>query len=116
MGYLTRPSPAPVSRSFTVLSFSLEGVDEATAGVPHDVFVPDQIVVNRGDTVTITFINTEDVAEDHTFTMAAPYAANMVLGMGERDSFTFTANTPGVFAYLCTFHQPTMTGYLIVLG
>ena len=27
----------------------------------------------------------------------------------------FVATTAGLYAYLCLFHQPTMTGYLTVL-
>ena len=40
----------------------------------------------------------------------------VVLGQGQNATITFTASWAGVFPYRCTFHQPTMTGYLVVIG
>ena len=115
-GWLGNPKPAAQSREFWVLSVALPFNDSAPGMPPHDYFAPDRIVVNQGDTVTVHVINTEEKPERHTFTMEAPYTVNKDLGMGERADIAFTASTPGVFAYRCTYHQPTMTGYLVVLG
>lgn len=104
-----RSAPTPQDREFNVYPVVLQGV-------PGDSFSPDRIVVNKGDRVTINFHNTETVAEPHTFTMGSPYATDMEVTNGNNDTFGFTASTVGVFAYRCRFHQPTMTGYLVVLG
>lgn len=116
MSYALQPaSPAPQTLDFYVMTIALAFNDTAV-GIPHDAFVPDLIVVNRGATLRIHFYNTEDKPEAHTFTMAAPYAVDHVLDMLENVTFTISATTAGVFAYRCTIHQPSMTGYLVVQG
>ncbi len=114
-GYLSRPAPAAQAREFHVFTVVL-GFNDTLVGLPHDGFSPDQITVNRGDSVTIHFYNTEDEAERHSFTMAAPYAMDRDLNWQENVTFTFTANTAGMFQYWCKYHLPSMVGYLVVLG
>ena len=114
-GSLAKSRPAAQAREFYVFSTVLP-FNDTMVGVPHDYFAPDRITVWQGDTVTIHFYNTEDEPERHTFTMQAPYALNKDLAMNEHVDITFVANTVGSFAYTCTYHLPTMTGYLIVLG
>lgn len=114
-GFLARPQPTPQVREFWVFSVVLP-FNDTMVGLSHDYFAPDRIVVNRGDTVTIHFYNTEDAPERHTFTMDAPYSVNKDLAMGEEADINFVASMVGTFAYRCTYHQPTMTGYLVVLG
>lgn len=115
-GYLGKPAaPAPVTREFFLFTDSMT-FNETKVGVSHDIFNPNRIIVNRGDAVLIHYYNLEDQPEDHTFTMEAPYEMNYVVHMNERVNITFVASTPGIFAYRCTYHQPTMTGYLVVLG
>ena len=113
-----RASPTPQSRTFYVFSTVL-GFNETLEtqwGLPHDSFYPDTIVVNKGDDVTIKFYNTEDEAEDHTFTIGAPYNQNVLVAQGNMGPLHFKASTAGVFEFQCTLHQPTMTGRFIVLG
>ncbi len=117
--YFTRPPPAPVSREFYLFTSTANFNDtllEQTFGrsIPHDIFLPDTLTVNKGDTVLIHFYNTEDEAENHTFTMNAPYTVDKNIAMQTRANITFVANTPGLFTYYCRFHEPTMTGYLRV--
>ena len=114
-GTLAKSRPAAQAREFYVFSTVLP-FNDTMVGVPHDYFAPDRITVWQGDTVTIHFYNTEDEPERHTFTMQAPYTVNKDLAMNERVDITFVANTVGSFAYTCTYHLPTMTGYLVVLG
>ena len=102
------------SRVFWVFTVVLP-FNESEAGLPHDYFAPDRITVYQGDNVTIHFFNTEDAPEDHTFTMEAPYTINRVLPYNATTSFSFTASTAGIFAFRCAYHQPTMTGWLVVL-
>jgi len=116
-GYLANPKPAqqaPQAREFWVFSVVLP-FNGTAVGLSHDYFAPDRIVVNKGDTVTIHFYNTEDEPEAHTLTIGAPYNINKVLAMNATTTFSFTASTAGIFPYLCTYHQPTMTGWLVVL-
>ena len=108
------PQIAPQTREFTVVSTTANFDDDAV-GVPHDIFVPTQLVVNQGDKVIIHFINTEDKPENHTFTIAA-YSINVDLGMLQKQDITFTATQAGVFPFTCTYHLPTMTGQLVVLA
>ncbi len=110
----------PQTRTIRLFNNSLD-FNETVFGISHDIFSPDRITVNRGDTLVIHYVNIEDVPESHTFTMGisiapGPYKINEVVPQGKNVTITFIANIPGVFAYVCTFHQPTMTGYLTVLG
>jgi len=129
-GYLARPSdsggfwssaPTPQTRVYYLFSGVMgPPFDEVAVGQPPDILFPDTITVNRGDTVTIHVYNTEDATEvpteHHTFTMGAPYARNVDLDAGENTTITFVANTAGIFQWQCTFHPPTMVGWLTVLG
>lgn len=116
-GYLSRSAPAAQEREFYVLTVVLGFNDSFVEGLPpHDGFSPDQITVNRGDTVKIHFYNTEDEQERHSFTMAAPYTMDHDLDWKQNETFSFTATTAGMFQFWCKYHLPSMVGYLIVLG
>ncbi|MHB8604905.1 MAG: cupredoxin domain-containing protein [Thermoplasmatota archaeon] len=110
----TATGEPPQTREFNMFNVALD-FNETTVGLPHDTFAPDHILVNQGDTVLIHYRNVEDTNEPHTFTMTAPYAVNDVVQAGHEANITFVASTPGIFAYRCTFHQPIMTGYIVVL-
>jgi plastocyanin len=109
------PGQAPEKREFYLFTDSIS-FNETRLGVPHDIFSPDRMVVNKGDTVIIHYYNLEDVPENHTFTMTAPYAMNYVLRMNQNVTIQFVVDSPGIFAYRCTLHQPTMTGYIAIIG
>ncbi|HII40072.1 MAG TPA: hypothetical protein HA326_02525 [Thermoplasmata archaeon] len=106
---------AAENRVFWVFTVVLPFNDSAPGMPPHDYFAPDRITVYQGDNVTIHFFNTEEEPEDHTFTIGAPYNINKVLPYNATTTFAFTASTPGIFPYECLYHQPTMTGWLVVL-
>ena len=90
--------------------------DEAKLGVPVAVYTLTNIIVHKGDNVTIHFYNTADEAKDrHTFTMQSPYKTNHDLAGGENATFTFKADTVGGFTYYCTYDLPSMIGHLEVL-
>lgn len=117
-GYLagTRPAThAPESREFWVFTVVLPFNDSAPGLPSHDYFAPDRMTVFKGDSLTIHFFNTESEPENHTFTMDAPYAMNHVLPYNATTTFSFTASVSGIFPYRCLYHQPTMTGWLVVL-
>ncbi len=120
--FVRGPLPAPQDRTFYLFTTVL-GFNDTQAGIvfgtsiPHDYFAPDRITVNRGDNIVIRYYNTEDEPEDHTFTMTySKYNFDSTLHFQQVMNFNFTADTPGVFTYRCTLHEPTMTGYLVVLG
>ena len=90
--------------------------DEAKLGLPVAVYTLTNIIVHKGDNVTIHFSNTADEVKDrHTFTMQAPYKMNHDLAGGENATFTFKADTVGGFTYYCTYDLPSMIGHLEVL-
>lgn len=97
-------------------------VDEHLAEVgeiPPDMFSQDTIVVRQGDKVKIHFYNLEPVEtqEHHTFTINDPtYKIHHDVNAGENSLIEFTASENGIFEYICTYHQPTMRGELVVLS
>ncbi len=114
-GSVLRPKHANETREFWVYTIVLP-FNETQVGRSHDYFAPDRITVFQGDTVKVNFYNTEDEPENHTFTMTSPYGAvNKELPFNKTTTFSFTANVAGIFPYRCTIHQPTMTGWLVVL-
>ena len=48
-------------------------------------------------------------------TRGGPYNVNLNLGQGKNGSISFVANEPGIFRYYCEYHEPTMSGQLVVL-
>lgn len=90
--------------------------NETKLGVPVAVFSLTNIIVHKGDNVTIHFYNTAEEASDrHTFSMQSPYKMNYDLAGGENKTFTFKADTVGGFTYYCTYDLPSMIGHLEVL-
>jgi len=37
------------------------------------------------------------------------------LGQGKNGSTSFVAKDPGIFRYYCEYHEPTMSGQLVVM-
>jgi plastocyanin len=112
--------PASSNKTFYVFSAEVaEGFNETAAKIPGDIYSLPIIVVNRGDSVTVHFYNTEEkeeTVEKHSFTMdAQPYSVNIDTAPGESGNATFTAGQEGIFPYYCKYHLPTMTGQLVVL-
>jgi plastocyanin len=109
--------PASSNKTFYVFSAEVEGLDEATTGIPVDIYTPPVIVVNVGDNVTINFYNTEEETEErHSFTIdAQPYSVDIDIAGGESGNASFTADQEGIFPYYCKYNLPTMVGQLVVL-
>jgi plastocyanin len=90
--------------------------NESKLGVPVAVFTLTNIIVHKGDNVTIHFINPSDEKEDrHTFSMQSPYKMDHDLAGGENTTFSFKADTVGGFTYYCRYDLPSMVGHLEVL-
>jgi plastocyanin len=90
--------------------------DEDKLRVPVAVFTLTNIIVHKGDNVTIHFINPSDEKSDrHTFSMQSPYKMDYDLAGGENVTFNFKADTVGGFTYYCRYDLPSMIGHLEVL-
>lgn len=76
------------------------------------VWQPAQIVVNQGDEVTLEFVGINGAA--HATTIAA-FGQRFTLKRGEVNRVTFTADKAGIFGIVCSTHQPSMSGELIVM-
>lgn len=72
-------------------------------------FGPATLTVKRG--TTVTWINKDGDAHTVTAVGAKPPFASNPLDTG--DSFSFTFNQPGTYAYFCKIH-PTMKGVVVV--
>jgi plastocyanin len=106
-----------MTRDFYIFSIVDENIDEDALGIPPDQFSQTQITVRKGDTVRIHFYNLEPVEtqEHHSFTIQnAPYEMNYDLNAGEDVVIEFEATQRGIWEYICTYHEPTMKGQLVV--
>tara|TARA_B100000745_G_C20140221_1_gene390903 strand:- start:1436 stop:1873 length:438 start_codon:yes stop_codon:yes gene_type:complete len=77
-------------------------------------FSKNELRVNKGDTVRITFVNGGGV---HNFVIDAFAASTSVLQMGEEETIEFVADRAGTFQYYCSVgnHRDLgMVGELIV--
>jgi hypothetical protein len=72
---------APGSKGNEYYIFTQDlNANESKLGVPVAIFTLTNIIVHKGDTVTIHFYNTADDKEDrHTFTMQSPYKMDYLL-------------------------------------
>ncbi len=130
-------APTSTNKTFYLFNTELEGLDEATAGIPHYIYSLPVIVANRGDSVTVNFFNIAETEEEeeeeteeegtveeeeteeegrHSFTIdTPPYSVDIDTAAGESGNVTFTADQEGIFQYYCKYHPPTMRGQLVVL-
>ncbi len=105
-----------IKREFWLFNSNIPDFNETKMAMPHDVYSMPSIIVNKGDTVVIHFFNTEPKGGDHhSFTISDnAYNINVEVSPRENKTITFDATTAGIFPFICTFHQPTMKGQLIV--
>jgi plastocyanin len=105
-----------ITREYWLFNSNIPGFNETKMAMPRDVYSMPTMTVNKGDTVVIHFFNTESEGGDnHSFTISDnAYNINVVLHPGENKTITFNADTAGIFPFICTFHQPTMKGHLLV--
>ena len=114
----TKETYIPQTRDVYIFTQVDEHIEEGL-DIPPDMFSQDTIVVRQGDKVKIHFYNLEPVEtqEHHTFTINAPaYKTHNDINAGENTVIEFTATKSGIFEYICTYHQPTMKGELVVLS
>ncbi len=105
---LTEPAEQSVAAPGAEEKFGAFNMVVSVAG-----FVPDEIVVTKGDVVQIRLTAT---GGDYDFSM--PYKGLYVLvPEGEMKQITFGINTAGTYGFMCRDYCPdkTITGQLIVL-
>ena len=91
-----------------------DDVKEFTITGSNFSFSDEEIRVNEGDTVRVTFVNSEGT---HDWKLDEFGAATKVLNGGGQDTVEFVANKKGSFEYYCsvgTHRQMGMKGTLIV--
>ena len=119
VSYLSRPSPAPQTRDIYLFAVDQNFNFSLTKGLTSDyIYSSSLIAVNMGDTVRIHFYNPTD--KTHSFTIATPYANDVVVAAEsatiQNATIAITASQAGSFAFHCKFHQPQMTGTILVQG
>lgn len=73
---------------------------------------PGFVVARQGERVTLEIIGIN--GEEHVSSLP-PYVQSFTVKRGQVTRVTFTADRAGLFPILCAIHQPSMTGYLVVL-
>jgi plastocyanin len=105
----------PSNKTFYVFTAEVANLNETKLGIKKDIFTLPIMVVNKGDYVTVHFYNLETVGGDrHSFTIQEPYNIDKDLGPGENGIISFKADHEGIFQYFCKYHEPAMTGQLVV--
>jgi len=83
----------------------------------YDKFFPQTIIVQKGDSVKLVIMNTDEV--DHGFAIDA-YGINKPIKSLETVTIEFVADKPGIFEFYCSIPcgegHSEMTGQLIVLS
>jgi plastocyanin len=85
------------------------GTDEGEALL----FIPDEISVQTGLEVSLTFVNESTVPHNLVFGEPIGAATDTIVAAGESQTITFTAPEPGDHVFVCTLH-PGMDGVLHV--
>jgi Cupredoxin-like domain len=73
---------------------------------------PATIVVQQGEAVTLEIVGIN--GDVHPSTIPG-LAESFVVKRGELTRVTFTPRTPGLYPLICTKHQPSMQGTVVVL-
>ena len=81
--------------------------EDATVKIDNFTFVPAQLTVKGG--TTVTWRNEDDIP--HTVTSATRLFKSKALDTD--DSFSFTFTEPGTYEYFCSLH-PRMTATIVV--
>lgn len=74
--------------------------------------MPNQLIVNQGDEVTIDFVGINGAM--HAAVLAG-YDKRFVVKRGQTTRVSFTADRAGVFPIDCANHRPSMVAEVVVL-
>lgn len=73
---------------------------------------PGFVVAREGEQVTLEIIGINGA--EHVSSLP-PFVQSFTVKRGQITRVTFTASRAGLFPIVCVSHQPSMTGYLVVL-
>ena len=77
------------------------------------VFSPSQVIVRKGDRVTLKILGINGAK--HTVNIKDLYPQPFTIKRGRITSVSFTAEKAGSFPIVCAEHTPSMAGEIIVL-
>jgi plastocyanin len=83
--------------------------DDAQVAIKDHIFTPDTLTVKAG--TKVTWVNRDD--DPHTVADAGNKKIFRSGALDTGESFSYTFNTPGAYAYFCTMH-PNMAGKIVV--
>lgn len=99
------------------LAFSATGkavpVGPVAVAVGNNFFSPANITINAGETVKWTWTSTGAVSHSVESTGSPSFTSSAVLS-GNGQTYSFTFNTPGTYAYDCVVHGASMSGTVTV--
>ncbi len=103
-------TPTPAATPVPAATPTPEATKEG--GVSSDIvnFTHQDLVVSVG--TTVTWVNRDSASHTSTSRVGSPGRWNS-RGLRTGESFAFTFNEPGTYAYLCSIH-PRMTGTVTV--
>ena len=87
--------------------------DDGRWEVEAYVWLPNQITVNEGDTVTLEIFGVNGARHDSEI---EGYVDQFAVKRGKLTTVTFTADRPGVFKLICNTHPESMVGEIVVLA
>jgi plastocyanin len=76
------------------------------------IWLPSSLIVQEGDTVELTLINTLDVP--HGFKIDT-FGIEAVINAKSKSTVTFTAKGAGLYPYVCHLHPTHIGGQLLVV-
>jgi heme/copper-type cytochrome/quinol oxidase subunit 2 len=91
-------------KKFTLINVLLDGTK---------IWLPSSIMVQQGDEVELTLINTLD--EPHGFELKA-FGIEQVVQPKAQMTVKFTAAKAGAYSYICQMHPPHLGGQILVLS
>lgn len=105
--------PFPTAAPLAGGSYILKAPDASGRWeVPTYQWQPSFIVERQGEQVTLEIIGINGA--EHVASLP-PFVNSFTVQRGQITKVTFTASRAGMFPILCVTHQPSMTGYPVVL-
>jgi plastocyanin len=118
-------SVTPTGSAEAELTVLTQGVAEKETG-PSEVvthfgeiytFVPSFLILHRDEPTDLSFWNLQH-DDEHDVMLVAPDLSvlmKVLLAPLSKTSYVFTFHREGLFTFRCTFHQPAMSGQILVL-
>lgn len=95
---------AGLKKKFTLVNVAFDGTK---------IWLPGSIIVNQGDSVEFTLINTLDVP--HGFKIDV-FGIESIIAAKSKSTITFTAKMAGVHEYICQIHPAHVGGQVHVIA